>query len=192
LFDAFGTGAAHKAPLPLSLESCPYWFEYSETTGVDIGFLQLPQLIKDGLRANGVRPMANLDWWHQEGVEFEAHAVCGLPQENVTSLERGYTLTNAFFPIVEELNPPESIKKTFPRFYARVPELAEFDSIKGMSGGPIFAFKRTPEGLRYWIYALLCGWDPNKRVLAACPATLFGPVIEQLSQGNWVWKTWPN
>jgi hypothetical protein len=53
-------------------------------------------------------------------------------------------------------------------------------SIVGMSGGPIFGFKKGEDGLlRYWIVAVQSRWRESARIIFGCPVRTFATLVEQ-------------
>jgi len=66
-----------------------------------------------------------------------------------------------------------------PLFYGRVWLDDELQSIKGMSGGPIFAFQKDGNGLqRYWLIALQSRWLNQSHYIAACQVAALGEAIQ--------------
>ena len=54
------------------------------------------------------------------------------------------------------------------------------NSIVGMSGGPIFGFRRYPNGeQRYWVVALQSWWDPETRTIYGCPVPIFARLVAE-------------
>jgi hypothetical protein len=46
-----------------------------------------------------------------------------------------------------------------------------------MSGGPIFGFKKTEEGLKYWIVAIQSWWDKKRRITFGCRVPTFARLL---------------
>lgn len=187
LLDGFGSHPATTQGLPISVTACCGWKAFDKDEGVDIGFLILPEFYRKGLIANGVVPFEFSNLCAQDALSFDGYCLCGIIAEWTKTTENTFKVSNGFFPVFQTDSVPESINKSFPRFYADVPRFQNMNSIVGMSGGPIFGFKVGSDGqLRYWLAAVQCGWDVTQRVLAACPATLFrkifGEVIRRFSE----------
>jgi hypothetical protein len=90
---------------------------------------------------------------------------------------------------VTEIPRPEFTNKSEGLFYGQLSGLvADLTDINGMSGGPIFGFKRGEDGrMRYWVIALQSGWFPDKRIIFACRIrqlceVLRKRIIEQLDR----------
>jgi hypothetical protein len=66
----------------------------------------------------------------------------------------------AMIPVTEITDLPPSITpRPFPTFYAALGPTPQIDSIRGMSGCPIFGFGTDRDGnRRYWIVAVQSGW----------------------------------
>jgi hypothetical protein len=66
-------------------------------------------------------------------------------------------------------------------FYGEVIMPQGLTDIDGMSGGPIFSFKRNDLGeLKYWLYAVQSSWIKNKSLIAACLMTPFAQMVRDV------------
>ena len=64
--------------------------------------------------------------------------------------------------------PDGFVETDVPMFYGHLDWNDSLDSIKGMSGGPVFAFRRTKKGLSYWLLAVQSTWLRDTKEIAAC------------------------
>ena len=69
----------------------------------------------------------------------------------------------------------------FPFFVGEMPQCSVNFDIRGMSGSPIFGFRREVDGnYRYWIVALQSRRSNAQReVILACPLQIFAPIVER-------------
>ncbi len=59
---------------------------------------------------------------------------------------------------------PDDKQETFPRFKAEILDKGNQQSIKGMSGGPIFGFFREAGERKYLLVAFQSRWDKQSTV----------------------------
>lgn len=183
LMDGIATGR-ELDPIPFALGRTDYWFEYDEGAGIDYALIPLRDGFVRPLQAAGVQ---GLDESSVCGLDVDSSEfyLLGVPYEVIkTTSHRAngkvhFTtdLGTPLLPLERVLEPPDFMKKAFPRFYAKVPAtsaggpgLGAPASIEGMSGGPIFAVKRTsPTSGKYWLLGIQSCWDPKRRILAGNP-----------------------
>lgn len=70
---------------------------------------------------------------------------------------------------------PKDIKG---RFHAKISSELPFESIVGMSGGPIFGINFV-DPMRYWIVAILSSWIEGKKEVFGCPIQTIGNMIKE-------------
>lgn len=97
-------------------------------------------------------------------------------------------------PIIQEVikcvERPAIFKETCaPMFYGKVTMIQGLTDIDGMSGGPIFSFKRNESGeLKYWLCAVQSSWIKKEALIEACLmppfAKMVRDVIRQPKQNN--------
>jgi len=187
-------------PIPFVLGRTPQWYEYDEVEGMDYALIPLRDGFVAPLQAAGVvalneRACADIT------VAADHYYLLGFPEEATrmqstrlggtihTTIEMGTPL----LPIQRVDLPPAFMVSEWPRFYAKVPEHESNGgksngvpkSIVGMSGGPVFAFKRTsPASGKYWVIAVQSSWDSKSRTLAACPILPLVRFLEQRIDAN--------
>jgi hypothetical protein len=179
--------------LPCDLAKEPAW--YIDQHGIDGAAIVLRPFYVKYLLACGVCALTEAQWTSVPDSPC-AYYLLGLPdqvqQRNLTTHRTGgnisHTIWMPFLPLCRTKNPPEVLRPEIPRFYAHVPsvdappELGElgFESIAGMSGGPIFAVRdpRSDQS-EYWLVAVQNSWDADKRVLAA---TFMETIAEKIEQ----------
>lgn len=157
----------------------------NESEGWDYGIIPLSPLYAANLSNGGVVPINEAAWENPPDV-LDGHLVLGFANED-KHFERRATHAESIFACQASLTilsvkptqePPECLRANSDRFYAQVfldtsldGELASpLKSIEGLSGGPVFGFKRDTDGrYRYWAIAVQSAWAAESRVLVACP-----------------------
>lgn len=141
----------------------------------------LYQYYKQLLLANNVQALDE-EVWKKQPAKVDSYALLGLSAELVKFDSEAVELTSTLHP-VESVNriPPGFTETETSLFYARIMLGEGIRDIKGMSGGPVFAFHQSESGeLIYWLTALQSRWLPESRYIAACPTKLLGHFIESL------------
>ena len=189
LFDGFGAGARDRRRFRFDYDSAPKQWWHVENEGIDYGVGHLRPYYQNLLQANGIEPITEQAWTQNVPDEFDAYYLAGIPEEGIAvhahtgQIGSDLRLLN----LLPTDNPPDALKKPFPRLYFQLQDSDAMNvpqSVKGMSGGPVFGFKRGEDSrLRYWVVAVQSGWSRSDRVIAACPIKVFGEwVSEQLAE----------
>lgn len=181
LIDSLGLDAKHLDPIPFVYqESYPVCI--SDNYAFDYGIMVLSPYYKQLLQANNVQAL-NEDVWKKQPSKVDFYMLLGVPGElvkvNPTSIEIAPLLC-----FIEPINQrPEGFTEVdVDLFYGRIVLGEGITSVKGMSGGPIFAFHQNEKGeLRYWLIALQSRWLPESHFIAGCPTKLLGHFIEDLT-----------
>ncbi len=190
--DYFGLDA--KVPLPtiIDYENTPKLYIDDQELGLDFGVMPLRDLYQANLAANGILPIAEENWVRQEDVEFEAFGILGFPDElkpepGTRMGDHGQEIVGHVHAILIPIQrlPDETMEaegRQFPWFVGKVllpPD--RLQSVVGMSGGPIFGFRRVPgEGLSYWVVAMQSWWNKETRVIYGCPVPIFARLVEEV------------
>ena len=169
-----------------------------DADGVDLGVVCPRDLELLALTSNpNTQAFTEHVWRGKSSARPEGYYLVGVPQElhNPTGspldLKKDAGVRNvqiACLP-VERLEPePEREPRDFWRhasaFYGRIlpptqTSTPDLESIRGMSGGPIFSIERTPEGrLLYRLFAIQSRWLPESRVLRATPIEALVEALE--------------
>jgi len=190
-----GFGSKKQLPsIPFTLSETPWSYIYHD--GLDYGVIPLRQGFVSLLRAGGVRALGE-NAWRDIPDSADAYFLLGFPRDarEISVTFDGdvgnvnVALGTPLLPLRAIDDPPTVLKSTAKRFYAKVPittgnvggrEITLHD-IGGMSGGPVFAVKRTGDSKDpYWVIAVQSGWSRKDRVLAACPIQ---PLAEAITTG---------
>lgn len=179
ILDGFGKEAmTFDCPVAVdSLQLC--FFANQNELGADIAFSILPNHLQALIKANGIVPMRYGSWLDQPKT-FDHYALIGaLPRKKGA----GMIVHSCMAKLEKTEDPPSDIKRYIDRFYAKV--LADKESlrtIKGMSGGPVLGFDATE--MKYYVIACQNEWGERSRVIAALPASRFGPLLETVLTAN--------
>ncbi len=180
--DCFGTDAVHPEMNPFEYEPGCGMYVYDKHIGLDFGLIPLSDLYRQGFEKNGVKFVTRENWLHQPHLTFDGYMMYGFPEHEVIEGQGDVdALVRPVLIAVEEIDARKiaGVAKTW--FVGRLPPEANIKSIKGMSGGPIFGFRRTKAG--QWVYhvvALQSWWKPDSRIIFGCPLFDFAERLHQL------------
>jgi len=178
LMDSMGTGATHFEPLIFTYEHTkPQYIPDSRDR--DYGIIPLSTYYQGLLSANNVSPL-NEEAWRTQPSEPESFALLGVPDEYV---QRGENTVGIITVLnwIDECQKPEHLPDTeLPLFYGKITLHSNQRSVRGMSGGPIFAFKQINGQYKYWLKALQSSWLENSEIVIGCPTTFLGNVIDKM------------
>lgn len=182
LADTFGLHRVSEQPIPFDFVNEPRFFIDDEAEGLDFGLIPLSSNHVRLLAANGIVALFEENWIHQSKVAFDAHFMLGLPTELMwtqLSPEGNAMVTATMFRVHRLESPPEDTRVTrYPRFVGRLDSGLPLNSLKGMSGGPIFGISFGPP-MRYWIAALQSSWRPDLHIAFGCPLPVFAGLLTQ-------------
>jgi hypothetical protein len=171
LADTFGLKRISNLPIPFDLKGAKFFHINDAEEGLDFGVIPLSSYYVRLLAANGVVALEEVNWARQDRVTFDAYAMLGFPEEfvseNVNDAGEGFVYPTMFR--VHRLEPPpeDTPVTRHPRFVGRIDQELPLNSVKGMSGGPIFGFSIGTE-TRYWVVALQSTWRPTSRTVYGC------------------------
>lgn len=173
LDDGWNHHSKSRMTIPLDFDHEPRDF-FVDDDGSDYAAIYLRPYYRPLLEANGVQPIDELAWERDVPESFDQCVLLGMPSQfliikNSTS-SRDLELSKALVSIaVTEIPRPDFTNKDKDLFYGQLLGLDdELTDIDGMSGGPIFGFKRIDGEMRYWVIALQSGWFSGKRIIFAC------------------------
>lgn len=189
--DDFGPDAKGPYPTMFDYASALKWYIDDRGLGLDVGLVHLRDFYRSGLEANGVLPISEANWVNQPTDLDDDYMLFGVPEEltGPTVIEPGPTGEQLSAPITAMLlhvtrtdTPHRELPPSkYPWFIGTVnTEPFGLNSIVGMSGGPIFGFRRYANGeQRYWVVALQSWWDPETRTIYGCPVPLFARLVAE-------------
>jgi hypothetical protein len=172
LIDYGSLDSRHHHGVPFDYESAPK-LDLNDDE-YDYGIIYLNTYYVNLLKQNNVVPL-NEQAWEKQPRDPEFYFLLGVP-ENLTAVNKDTVNITTSINLVEkcERNPEFFQKTNAPTFYGKISLDDTVQDIEGMSGGPIFSFKRTESGqLEYWLHAIQRGWIKSQRLIAACLANPF-------------------
>ncbi len=180
LVDSLGIDAKHIEPIPFNYESS-HPTHIIDDANFDYGFMILSPYYRRLLEKNNIQPLDE-EVWKRQPSSVDFYAIIGMANELTTVTSESLETTPSLHRIIPLDNRPAIFPKTdIPLFYGRIVLGNALTSIKGMSGGPIFAFRQNAQGqLRYWLAALQSSWSPQTHYIVACPTKLLGDTLESI------------
>jgi hypothetical protein len=176
--DYFGDEAKDQHKYPFSYEpGCGFYID-SQEDGLDFAIIPLDLLTIQNFAANGVKDVSRANWLQQPALTFERYMILGLPAYLIPK-DRP-----AVQPVLVGIEPlkPSDIPDPLPDewFVGKIDDECPIVSIEGMSGGPIYGFRRDDKGRwLYHIVALQSRWREGSRVIFGCPMTHFAELLYQ-------------
>lgn len=185
LADTFGWRRISNHPIPFDLIGAPRFFIDDENEGLDFGLIALRANDVRLLAANGISALFEENWIHQPRLSFDGYFMLGLPSEFVSERlsSSGLGAVSPTMFRVQRLDlPPEGTRKTrHPRFVGQLDRDLPFNSIDGMSGGPIFGIKFGPP-MRYWVVALQSAWRRDVDVVFGCFVLVLASLVTEWTE----------
>ena len=186
LMDHFGWDASCDHPIPfMHYEDTLKYFVDDDEKGLDCGFLGLSPYYRKLLEANEVSALSERVWLTEPPDEVDLFAIIGFPTEMTrTEMEKtpeGLEMLSSVHHMmltVKQIPKPEWANDTScDYFFGQLGDDIPIQSVKGMSGSPLFAIKLSMTGIRYWMIGIQSGWFPERKVIYACPSKHFAEVV---------------
>jgi hypothetical protein len=181
--DYFGLDATHRHIVPYTYEPGCALRVFRKDLGLDFALIKLPDLIRANFQRNEIIAVSRENWIRQSEANFSLHKILGFPSHLVqSSLTSSGELVGGYQPVmfnVDRLSPsdvedvPASIW-----FVGRIPPEVTIKDIKGMSGGPIYGFRKAETG--QWFYhvvALQSWWRDKSRTVFGCSVPVFAEAV---------------
>ena len=173
LLDHFGPDPVSFQPIPFNYRVALIFSVHDETEGLDYGLVTLNSNQQAMVSANNIVPISEENWAQQHQVDFDRHIMLGLPEAFVEHSSVSPTMMS----VTQLHDMPQGIRATrYPRFIGQLDDRVKID-IKGMSGGPIFGFKKGCND-RYWIVAIQSSWIANRKITFGCPVPIFARLVQ--------------
>lgn len=190
--DYLGHDAQHFQTYPYTYSPGDGQYIYRPDLGLDFAIIPLDDLMRAAFLKNGIVPIQRENWIHQPNLSFEFYRMLGIPRGRVVSSPApdgsesvlvGLALLAIDAASEQEI---QSIPDHRPNmFIGKIASEVKIDTIKGMSGGPIYGFRHDSRGrLLYHAVAVQSSWYPDSRLICGCPLTVFAENVYQLLSGN--------
>jgi hypothetical protein len=186
LCDFFGVDPKVIKPIPFDYAGTPRASINQsldqKSQGLDFGILLLRPFYWRGLEANHVTPIGEERWLHDAQEQFDVYKMIGFP-ENFALAKRGLVQTTCYT-VTKATDPDVATPDGQPVwFVGRLPD--GVNSVRGVSGGPIFGFRRVGDNLwDYRVVAMQSWQNRTQRMVYGTPLQSFAPriadVIERL------------
>lgn len=182
LGDQSARGPFKETGIPFDYVADQWLILDDEAIGLDYAVLPLRDLYRQALERGEVLPIAK-DAWGDHVTESDQWVLVGVPAETVTHDGNSLITARVESIALEEAEAPEGAgTKAENQFYARLIDGSErvVKNVEGMSGGPIFATKKTNEVVRYKVIGVQSAWYSGDRIIAACPFSSLGLALEDV------------
>jgi len=188
LLDNFGHEGVFSEPIAFDYDAAPKSYIYDKQAGLDFGLILLRDYYPRLIAKNGLKFIHEANWRLQHKVKFDFYLMLGLPScwTHVRIFEGAnkeqkieFLPTATCFRVDRRKRKPGGYPPTqYRRFIGHIPPKVKIDNIEGMSGGPIFGFRKNGDGLAYWMVAVQSVWIEKKRITFACPLPTIGKLID--------------
>lgn len=183
--DYFGDNAKHSHNIPFTYEpGCGFYID-DDSQGLDFGIIPLSHLTVLNLIANGVKAVGRENWERQLGLSFEHYKMVGVPSHLTRfAVSPSGNFATEIQPVmiaIERLD-PMTISNPLPAdwFVGQIHPDVRIESIVGMSGGPIYGFRKSESGQwAYHVVALQSRWREAERIVFGCPVPVFAESLHQ-------------
>lgn len=181
--DYFGWEARHRHVIP-------FWYNRGDgvyldkpSLSLDFAMIPIPDLLRADFQQNGVVAVSRENWIEQRHLTFIEYKVLGLPRDRIQQTSDSSGDVRALMqPVMFSVQAcdPEDISDDYADtwFAGRIHPNAAIPNIEGMSGGPIFGFRRLTNGrLGYHVVAVQSRWLQESRVVFGCSVPLFAEQV---------------
>lgn len=182
--DCFGAEAKDDTSIPFHYEPGCGIFREGDEPGYDAALIPVDYLTMRGFLYNKVKAVGRANWIHQTGMQFDHYKMLGIPAHLTQfSVSKRGEISTGIRPVMIAIDAVDraTIKNPPPEdwFVGRIHEDVEIESIEGMSGGPIYGFRKTDENWFYHVVALQSRWREEERIIFGSPVKLFAEAMHQ-------------
>lgn len=195
--DCFGYRAEHLESVPFTYEPGCGFFIFDKSTGFDFGLIKLSQMYRDLFATNKNIPITRKNWVHIPNLSFDFYRMFGIPEDCVYESEgqngvpkvsvktalmavSRITLEEAREECTDSIILSDGSFDSDEWFVGKMDAGTGKQTIKGMSGGPIYGFRYLENGqLSYHVVALQSWWDKKPRNIFGCPVPYFAEKLYQ-------------
>jgi hypothetical protein len=183
--DHFGLNAPHREVVPITYDAECRFFIDQPSQALDFGLIQLSDLHRKAMEKNGIVAVTRENWKNQPALDFEHYTMLGFPSHLKQEIHHSDGHVDGFIePVMiplDRLRPEEMDEVPEAAwFIGKIPDEVKIPSIVGMSGGPIYGFRKQPDGQwTYHIVALQSWWYEDKRIAFGCSLPLFAEMLHE-------------
>jgi len=171
LADYCGVGATNDHPIPFKPLEEGWTFIVDDDLGLDFGLVFIQPFYREILKSNGILPLTSRQWNFPPDLAFETRGIVGFPDEYTEGhpISGGRTMVGRVEPTFVPIRRlPDDTSKKFTRYKGEIIDRGNQQSIKGMSGGPIFGFFQEDGEKKYLLEALQVEWN-EVSIVYGCP-----------------------
>ena len=180
--DFFGPGLPNRHLVPFTYERGLGIYVCNDDLGLDFGVILLPDLLALNIQANNIVPISRENWVHQSSLTFSFYKMLGFPSHLIEELG-GYVPTMIGIEPIDPSSLEDAPAGTW--FAGRIPAEVPVNSIKGMSGGPIYGFRRGQDGgLYYHVVAIQSRWREKSRIVFGCSVPFVAEKMHEALSGG--------
>lgn len=180
--DCFGAEAKDSHPIPFHYEVGCGMYLPGDEPGLDVAVIQMDYLTIRNFIVNGIKSVGRSNWIQQDNISFEHYNMLGIPHHLAHfSVTKGGQVSTAIRPVLIAIDAVD--RTTIPNpppedwFVGRITPEADISSIEGMSGGPIYGFRRDGDKWLYHVVALQSRWREEERIIMGCPVKRFAELM---------------
>lgn len=186
LSDYTAGGNLKNMGIPIHFDFSSWLILHDELIGLDVAVLPLEDLYRRNLEAGNTVPVPD-GAWAVEDVADAYWALVGVPYESVTYDGNTQISARAVMVVLEPVSQSEIPGDTKPeKFYGRLIEGSDsvVACVEGMSGGPVFAFRKSPEDWEYVLVGVQSGWYPSSRIVTVFRFSEFAYALKQALENS--------
>jgi hypothetical protein len=190
--DYFGKDAEFQFTTPFPFESSEKSFIYEPSLVADFALIYLRPLYRKGLEANKVVPLLPSQCVPLDRFNFAKFIIFGFPDAVVapfnTPVKHGERSNYKLAPVlisaqrIDFSQVPDDIRLprcNHPYFLGKL-EPAQYPSMEGMSGGPIFGLIHEPgKNTQYSLVAIQSAWYSKYGIVLGTPAVVFAAIASE-------------
>lgn len=187
--DYLGYRAEHHHVYPFTYErGCGFYLMDFEH-GLDFALIPIDELQRRAFEQNRNLPVERNNWIHQHTLSFDFYRMLGIPVDRVseTTTPDGNVNINvqptlmAINKIDYEAAKDVPLLKSDAWFFGEIDPGVSNQTVKGMSGGPIFGFRKRQDGsMLYHVVALQSWWDEKRRIIFGCSVPYFAEKLYEV------------
>lgn len=171
--------------LPYAFDIDKWLVMENQEIGLDYAAVPLDWIYRRQLEVGRAIPIGRVAWGDQL-TEHDHWILVGIPSETVAyDQETIITGRIVMMPLEHAEEPENAGHKAENKFYARLKNVGDIKDIEGMSGGPVFAFKKIEGEWRYKVIGVQSSWYRSTRRIAVCPFSSLGAALEESVNQTW-------
>jgi hypothetical protein len=179
--DYFGTRAKHQTTVPLHYEPDSALKIDLGSESLDYALLPLPNLIMQAFETNGIRTVHRANWEQISKLTFAEYKMLGFPAD-AQELDSDAPALRPVMVSIQRLNGHLVRSEGDDWFVGRIHPEARLPDIRGMSGGPIFGFRKIGERWGYHVVGIQSRWDSATRTIKGCSVPYFAERLHAVMQ----------